>query len=198
MLGVVMGVPMAFLSGRVRPGEPTREEALGMVLLLAGCAAWLEVSGLLAAVALGMTVANLATHHEQPFLEIEDIEWLVLVVFFVLIGASLETSELKGAVPLVAGYVLLRSIGKVVGAWGGAAAVGSPPETRRWLGVALLPQAGIALGLTLEAVARFPTFAEQALPAVVLATVVFELVGTPLRHVALGRATAATKLVSTS
>ena len=49
LLGVILGVPMAYLSGRVRPGQPTLVEALGMVFLCGGLALWLEVSFLLSA-----------------------------------------------------------------------------------------------------------------------------------------------------
>jgi Kef-type K+ transport system membrane component KefB len=188
LLGVALGLPMAYLSGRIREGEPTREEALGIVLLLAGLANWLDVSGLLAAVVLGVVVANLAKHHEFAFREIEDIEWPFLVLFFVLSGASLETSELGGAGLLAVGYIALRTVGKLGGAYLGTSVAGTSEGTRRWLGLALLPQAGVALGLALEAADRFPGFAAEVLPSVVLATVVFEVGGTLLTQVALRRA----------
>lgn len=94
LLALLLGVPVAFLTGRLRPGEPTREEAVGVVLVAAGVALWLEVSFLLTAVVLGAVVANLAKHHERPFREIENIEWPFMVVFFVLAGAEFRFSDL--------------------------------------------------------------------------------------------------------
>ena len=158
------------------------------MLLLAGLANWLDVSALLAAVVLGVVVANFAKHHEFAFHEIEEIEWPFLVLFFVLSGASLETSELGGAGLLAVGYIALRTAGKLGGAYLGTSAAGTSRATRRWLGFALLPQAGVVLGLALEAADRFPGFAAEVLPSVVLATVVFEVGGTLLTQVALRRA----------
>lgn len=59
-LGVAIGLPMAFLTGRIREGEPILVEALGLVFLCAGLAMKLEVSFLLASVVMGATVTNLA------------------------------------------------------------------------------------------------------------------------------------------
>ena len=67
LLGLVLGVPMAYVTGRIRQGEPTQAEALGLVLLCSGLAVWLEVYYILAAIVLGAVVANLAKHHDRPF-----------------------------------------------------------------------------------------------------------------------------------
>ena len=186
-LGVVLGIPLAYLTGRIQPGEPTLEEALGAVLVCAGAALWLDVSVLLAAVVMGAVVANLARHHERPFHEIERIEWPFLIVFFLLAGASLEIDAL-GDVGLVAvAYVVLRSAGKVAGGWLGVRMTGGDPLVRRWLGWGLLPQAGVALGLALEATELIPEVAETVLTVTVVTTVVFELAGPPLTRLALTR-----------
>jgi NhaP-type Na+/H+ or K+/H+ antiporter len=66
LLGVLLGLPMALLSGRVRRGEPTLLEALGMVMLCGGIAVWLELSYLLACVSLGATVVNTANTTNGP------------------------------------------------------------------------------------------------------------------------------------
>lgn len=187
LLGVGVGIPMAYLTGRVTPGEPSLEEALGGVLLCAGVAIWLDVSVLLAAVTLGATVANLASHHTRPFHEIEHIEWPFLIVFFVLAGASLELETLADIGAIGVAFVLLRTAGKVGGGWLAGIVAAEPPEVSRWLGAALLPQAGVALGLALIAAERLPTESETVLTVTVVATVVFELAGPLLTRVALGR-----------
>lgn len=188
VLALLLGPVVAYLTGRLRPGEPTREEAIGVVLLLAGIAVWLDVSFVLAAVALGAIVANLATHHERPFHEIENIEWPFIVVFFVLAGAQLRFTELATAGLLGGAFVALRILGKVAGGAAGAKVAGGSDARPRWLGPALLPQAGLALGLALLAGERFPELSGRLIAVVVATTVLFELVGPALARVALSRA----------
>lgn len=186
-LGALLGLPVAFLTGRLRPGEPTLLEALGAVLLCAGLGLALGVSFLIAAVTMGVMVANLAAHHTRPFHEIEGIEWPFLVVFFVLAGASLEVDALEAVSLLAVGYIVLRTLGKILGSWIGGVLAGLPTLERRWLGFGMLPQAGVALGLALLVEERFPEVGEEVLPIVVVSTVVFELVGPVLTRMAAQR-----------
>jgi len=176
-LGAALGVPMAYLTGRIQPGEPTQVEALGLVLICGGLALWLQVSFLLAAMVMGAAVANLARHHRRPFHAIEGIEWPFMVLFFVLAGASLDLRALHGVGALALAFVVLRVIGRLAGAWCGGLAAGVDGPTRLWMGWALLPQAGVALGMGLVAVQRFPEFRDQLLPVIIAATVLFELLG---------------------
>lgn len=187
-LGVVLGLPMAALTGRLSPGEPTRLEALGFVLLVGGLGRMLGVSYLLAAVTMGAVVANLATHHERPFDEIEQLDRPFLITFFLLAGASLDLQALSGVGSTVVAYVLLRVVGRLVGAALGLRFAGRTDGGGVGLGLALLPQAGVALGLALLAVDRIPSVGREILPIVVAATVVFELIGPPLTRTAVVRA----------
>ena len=175
LLGAVLGGPMALLSGRVRPGEPTQAEALGGVLLCGGLALWLGVSLLLAAMSMGIVVANLATHHRRPFRAIEGIEWPLMVLFFVLSGATLRRSELVQAGTLTLAFVGLRTLGRLVGGWAGARLCNTEKATR--IGVALLPQAGVAIGMALVASQRLPELGGMILSATIGATIIFELGG---------------------
>jgi Kef-type K+ transport system membrane component KefB len=82
-------------------------------------------------------------------------------------------------------YMALRIVGRFLGGWiGGSAPVADPP-VRRWMGMALLPQAGVVLGMALVAGQQFPEVGEAILPVVVAATVLFELIGPIATRVAL-------------
>ncbi|MHC4937497.1 MAG: cation:proton antiporter [Planctomycetota bacterium] len=177
LLGAVIGVPMAFLTGRIRPGEPSLIEALGLVLLCGGLALHWHVSSILAAMTMGAIVANLARHHSRPFRAVEGIEWPFMAIFFGLAGASLDLRHMLEGGALGLAYVALRVVGRIAGAWCGARVVGAPATIRRWMGVALLPQAGVAVGVALIASQRLPDIADRVLPVVIGATVVFEVVG---------------------
>ncbi|MDH3503680.1 MAG: cation:proton antiporter [Nitrospirota bacterium] len=188
LLGLVLGIPMAYLTGRIKQGEPTQAEALGLVLLCGGIAVFLNVSFILACMVLGATVANFAAHHRRPFTAIEGIEWPFMILFFILAGASLDLNALRATSLLGVAYILLRLIGRVIGAWGGGILSGASPVIRRWMGMALWPQAGVALGMALLASQHLPELKEVILPVAIGSTIVFELIGPVMTRKALIKA----------
>jgi len=186
-VGVILGLPFAYLSGRIAPGKPTLTEAVGVVFLCGGLAIWLEVSFLIASMVLGVVVVNMAKHHERPFHEIENVEWPFMVLFFVLAGASLDLDALHAIGAIGTVYMVSRTLGRVVGGWVGGWLANSEPTLRNWIGLALLPQAGVALGMALVASARMPELRPILLPVVISSTVLFELTGPVLARYALIR-----------
>jgi Kef-type K+ transport system membrane component KefB len=124
---------------------------------------------------MGAVVASLAKHHERPFHAIEGVEWPFMILFFVLAGASLEIGILRIAGGMTIAYVLCRCIGVYAGARAGCRLMGASPQLRRWLGMALFPQAGVAIGMALLASQRFPEAASLVLPVVLTSTIFFEL-----------------------
>lgn len=178
-LGALLGIPMAYLTGRIRPGEPTLAEAMGFVLLCGGIATWLHLSPVLAAMVMGGVVASLARHHHRPFHAIEGVEWPFLILFFVLAGASAHPEALLTVGGITVVYMLVRCLGSYAGAYIGASWANGNEAMRKWLGLCLFPQAGVALGMALMASQRFPEYADYLLPVVLASTVVYELF-TPL------------------
>jgi Kef-type K+ transport system membrane component KefB len=191
LLGAALGVPMAYLTGRIRPGEPTLAEAMGFVLLCGGMASWLGLSPILSAMIMGSIVASLATHHDRPFHAIEDVEWPFLILFFVLAGASVHVEALLTVGLVTVVYLLVRCVGSYTGARLGARLAGADDLTAKWLGLCLFPQAGVALGMALIASQRFPEYEPYLLPVVLASTVIYELVSPVITRRALKAASAA-------
>jgi Kef-type K+ transport system membrane component KefB len=188
ILGVAIGLPSAFLSGRLKPGEPLQTEAFGIVFLTAGLALWLEVSFLIAGMTAGMLIANFARHHDYAFNEIEQIEVPFMLLFFLLAGAELELNALWSLGWLTAGYVALRVLARLVSAEIGAR-IGSVRKSEVHLfGPALLPQAGVAVGMALVAAETLPEMGKTILTLTIAATVVFEIVGPPVTLAMIRRA----------
>ncbi|PTB82144.1 cation:proton antiporter [Marinobacter sp. Z-D5-3] len=178
LLGAAIGLPAAWLTGRLRPGEPTQIEAIALILLLAGFSSSLGVSALLASMVAGSLVANLSHHHTRSFREIEHIEWPFLVFFFVLSGASIDLYQANDAILLTLAYITLRLGGRVLGGYlSTLVADHRGNKLPRDIGLALTPQAGVAIGMALLAAERFPEFHDVILPVVVASTIIFELVG---------------------
>ncbi len=177
VLGVLIGLPATYLTGRLKPGNPMLTEALGLVFICGGAAIWLDVSFMIAVIAMGAVISNFAQHHDYPFHEIENIEWPFMVVFFILAGASLDIGMLNELGLIGAAYLLARIAGKLGGAWLGAWASRANLEIRHWMGFALLPQAGVAIGMALLAATKFPEHRQIILSIVISTTVFFELIG---------------------
>jgi len=184
-IGLIVGIPAAFLTGRIKPGQPMLTEALGLAFLCGGLALWADSSFLIASMVMGAVIANLAKHHEYPFHAIEDIEWPFMIIFFVLAGASLELGSLIDAGRIGLAYIALRVVGKILGASAGCAVTRTDLVVRRWMGLALLPQAGVAMGMALIAANAFPELRSVLLPVVIGATVIFEITGPVFTRMAL-------------
>ena len=188
ILGVFVGFPAAFLTGRLKPGEPILTEALGLVFICGGLAIWLDVSFLIASITMGAIIANFAKHHDYPFHAIENIEWPFMVIFFVLAGATIDL-ELMSKIGIVGSvYILCRISGKIIGARIGCQLSNAEQKTKSWIGVALLPQAGVSIGMALVAASRFPEHQQILLSIIMGSTIFFELIGPLLTKIAIQRA----------
>ena len=193
-IGAMLGVPMAYLTGRLnfgtRSGEPIQAEAMGFVLLCAGASTYLGLSPILSAMSMGGVVASLASHHKRSFDAIAGIEWPFLILFFVLAGASLVVMHMASVAMIALVYIVARGVGTQLGVWVCAKSSGAHPLIRSWMGLALLPQAGVALGMTLLASQRIPALAETLLSIVLSTTVVLELCSPVMTRVVLGKVAA--------
>lgn len=176
-LGTVIGLPAAALTGRISQGEPLQIEALGIAFLSAGLAIWLEVSFLITGMVVGALIVNLASHHRKAFHEIEHIQWPFMILFFILAGAALEPELIPELGAAGAAFVVLRVVARLAGGWLGARFAEAPAGLRPLYGMALMPQAGVAIGMALIAGQVLPDWREQIMVLTVGSTVVFELTG---------------------
>ena len=188
ILGMLIGFPAAYLTGRLKDGEPILSEALGLVFVCGGLAIWLDVSFLIAAIVMGAVVTNFAKHHEYPFHAIEGIESPFMVTFFILAGASLNFNGAGNIVLILAVYIISRTAGKLIGARIGAQFSRADQKTKKWMGVALLPQAGVAIGMALVASNYFPEYRQILLSVVITSTIFFEIIGPIFTRLALKKA----------
>lgn len=177
LLGALIGLPAAFLTGRLTEGEPLQIEALALVFLTAGLSIWLDLSYLIAGMTVGTIIVNVARHHTRAFHEIEHIQWPFMILFFILAGASLKTSTVIEIGMIGLAYVVLRTVARVIGGWIGAVFGGAPEAERGWIGIALVPQAGVAIGMALVASGQFPHASETIMALTIGTTVAFEIIG---------------------
>ena len=173
LLGVLFTVMLRFF--KVQSNRMVL--AIAFVLVTSAVANALNISALLTTMAMGAVFANLCKNSSEVMSLCDHVTPPVFMMFFVLSGAGLNLAILPsiGVVGVI--YVVLRVMGKMAGAWFGATVMKADHNVRRWLGPALIPQAGVAIGLTVVAQQVVPQYAEVVRAVVLCGTLIYELVG---------------------
>ena len=148
-------------------------------------------SSLLVCMMLGTIFCNFCPLSEDLMLQADRWSGPAITLFFVLSGAALDFSVFADLSVVLIGvvYILFRSMGKIMGAHWSSVLAKSPETVRKWLGITLLPQAGVALGMCSTAY-RVLGGAEGSLirNIVLFSVLIYELVGPSLTKWALTRA----------
>jgi CBS domain-containing protein len=132
---------------------------------------------------LGITMANLAPRQSKgAFNLVKGFSPPIYTAFFVLAGAHMQFGLIAGwMVVMVVVYTVLRAGGKIAGSWFGAKVADAPAVVRKYLGICLLPQAGVAIGLAILAGQQFEQFDAQLGHAIIMitmtATFLMEILG---------------------
>ncbi len=154
--------------------------SLGAILLSSGTCELLELDTILAAMAMGFFMVNFATVKTRGiFSLVEKFTPPIYVLFFVLVGAKLNIWNLTPFVALIAFlYLLLRTLGKSIGAKLGSKLTKAPETVKKYLPFCLLSQAGVAIGLSISAGQQFSqTIGPTVVLIVTATTFVVQLLG---------------------
>lgn len=176
-IGALLGLIFTFLLRFFKDSGSRLGMSIAFVLAATATANALGVSGLLMCMALGAAFANLSKNSGDVYRQVDAFTPPLFLMFFVLSGADLKLSVLPtiGVVGVV--YVVLRVAGKWSGAWLGAKLMHADPKITKYLGPALLPQAGVAIGLSFLAQQVVPQYAATIRAVVLCATLIYELIG---------------------
>ena len=187
-LGAALGWLLAF--GARFFASRGNKLALSIALVLAGVGLCdiLNLSSLLVCMMIGAMMVNLSQQREVLMEQCDRFTPPLFLLFFVLSGADLDLSVLPSVGLIGLAYLLLRSIGKWGGTMLGAVCVKADRNIRNYLGLTLLPQAGVAIGMSALVSARFPTLGSQVNTIVLAGVLVFELIGPVITKVALTKA----------
>lgn len=193
VLSLVLGVAAAFVAQLafrfIRGSGEMTSFMLAVIFALTAVALRFHLSSLLVMMSFGFALSNIGRSDERATFSLDALSAPIFICFFTISGADLDF-RVFGAVGLVAvAYILSRVVGKLVGANLGARMAQMEPTVRRYLGFTLIPQAGVAIGLSLVAMRVLPEpFASQTRAIILAATVVYELLGPLITKVALTRA----------
>ena len=186
ILGGFFGFLMKWLMPKKRSTDNRLIISLALLFAFCGICALADVSPLLGCMSMGTVYINI-TDDDKLFKQLNYFSPPILLLFFVRSGISFDLRALTdssasvGSVPLlVVGilYFFVRILGKYGGAYMGCLLTGKPKETRRYLGLGLIPQAGVAIGLAALGARTLGGEAGNALQTVILASsVLYELIG---------------------
>jgi Kef-type K+ transport system membrane component KefB len=191
LLGILAGVLLYYLLKFVRAEDKILEFAIGCLLLVVGVSMIPKIDPILPAMALGITIANLMPRQSKgTFQLVKKFSPPVYTAFFVLAGAHMQFGKLGFWMLMMIGvYTLFRAAGKIFGSWLGARYSGSAVAVRKYLGICLLPQAGVAIGLAILASQQFNTALGHTIIMVIMtATFVMEILGPMLVKVGVKKA----------
>jgi len=148
----------------------------------------LGLSPLLTCIMMGTTVVNAFKKSKRVFDSINDFASPVYILFFTLAGASLDLSILVSVGIVGVAYVFARAGGKMLGAWGGAKAVKADPKVTKYLGLGLLPQGGISIGLLVLVRQQLPEFAVAIGTIIMFSVLIYEVTGPIFAKIAIQKA----------
>ncbi|MGI6201694.1 MAG: cation:proton antiporter [Christensenellales bacterium] len=148
----------------------------------------LGLSSLLVCMMIGAGLVNLRSDAEVILEGCDRWTPPLFMLFFVISGAELDLAVIPTVGLLGVIYLFVRSLGKYFGSLVGAKIAKADPNVTKYLGVTLLPQAGVAIGMAQMAMAALPEHGVQIRAVVLCATLVYELVGPVLTKIALVKA----------
>ena len=177
LLGLVAGFIFTISHKYFRSDEETLIAILGLVIMTSGIAIIFNLSALLACMMIGATVANLLGDRKRIFHLANCFCPPLYLLFFTVAGATLHLRELTHIGYLGIAYLIARTLGKILGAAIGAKSTAAPKTIVKYLGLGLLPQAGVAIGLGTLANSSFPNIGAQLMTIVLGGVVFFEIIG---------------------
>jgi Kef-type K+ transport system membrane component KefB len=183
VLGILVGLLFTFAIKYIKATDKILALTIASVLLVMGVSVTLNLESILAVMLFGAALVNLIPRRSRSVFKIvEQFSPPVYVLFFVLVGARLKLSSAPTWVLITAiVYVLGRTAGKMSGSWFGAKLSGAPASIRRYLGLCLFSQAGVAVGLSILAGERFgATIGDAVILIITITTFFVQIIGPPM------------------
>ncbi len=196
LIGITAGIILDRVLVRIKNKDDRLVICLGTLVLAAGASESLDLSLILTSMTMGLYLTNIHPHRNEAVFEtIKAFAPPVYILFFVFVGARLQIGLLKemGIIGIL--YVLGRTAGKWTGAYFGATLSRAPDAVRKYLGFALFSQAGVAVGLALDAYQHFQSMGARGVEMgstiiniIAATTFLVQIIGPPSVKFAISRA----------
>ncbi len=188
ILGFILGFLLVYFANKSKGREELLIIVTGFILFATGASNQIGVSPLLTCMMQGAVVMNLMQNSKRVFTLIADFTPPINVLFFTLAGASLELSVLSKVGLLGVAYILARATGKIFGATLGAKYLKLESNITKYLGMSLLTQGGISIGLSMIVSRELPQYSEAIITVILFSVLVYEIVGPILAKIAIQKA----------
>jgi len=177
LVGLIAGVILNMIVERMEDELEMMELTLGILIFIMGLAAFLETSVILTTMVVGGVVTNLGgDNYEKAGDLLEVIMSPIIMLFFILVGARVTFGDFN-PFPIVAiGYLIARSVGVLGGTYLGAKRVDIPEKMKKSLGMGLLAQGGVALGLMTVADEVLTEAGKPEIGALIISTIIISTI----------------------
>ena len=196
-LGLVMGLLFSFFERFFHSRSKRLSMSVTFVLLTVALSMLkfnvfgihIAFSSLLVCMMLGTVFCNICDFSEELMDRLDRWTAPIFMLFFILSGAELELAVFTDALVVVIGliYIITRSVGKYVGSFVSAKAMGCNPNIVKYLGITLLPQAGVALGMAIKA-SELGSEGHMIANLTLFSVLIYEIVGPFLTKISLQNA----------
>ena len=208
LLGMIMGIIFSAVEKYFKSNSKRLSLSITFVILIVALSMTeftigtvkVGFSSLLVCMMLGTVFCNVCDFSEEIMGKTDRWTAPLFILFFVLSGAELELNVLGDAAIVGIGlaYIITRSLGKYLGAFISAKAVHCEPLIQHYLGITLLPQAGVALGMSVTVAQTLGTGGQMVRNIVLFGVLIYELVGPTLTRIALTKSGDITPRVETA
>lgn len=187
-VGLVLGFVLAFVAKKAGDRDELQGMSLAAIAVATGLSNRLGLSPLLTNIVMGTVLVNVMRHSARVFSSVNDFASPVYILFFTLAGASLDLAILLSVGLMGIAYIIARALGKGIGAYAGARSVKSPDTVRKYLGLGLLPQGGISIGLSVLVRQYLPQYAVPITTIIMFSVLVYEVSGPIFAKIAISKA----------
>ena len=188
LVGFIIGVVLTLVLRKIKGHDDYQVSSLIAILIGLGIANLIGLSPLLTNIMIGATLVNLFRRPEKAFKSINNFVPGFYVLFFTLAGASLDLSILKSVGLIGIAYVIARFLGKYIGSSLGALSVKAEKSVTKYLGLALLPQGGISIGLLVLVRQQLPEYATAITTIIMFSILIYETTGPIFAKIAINKA----------
>ncbi len=197
-LGSAVGLAFLFLIRKYTARRGLLVLTWGAIAVTTGLANQLHFSLILANMAMGLAIVNLTRWRREDVFEVmRGTTQPLFVIFFVLVGSQLDAGKLLSLGWIGFLYIVFRSAGKQAGASLGGRISAAPASVRKYLGLCLFSQAGVAIGLSIQTMLELgggkfgeagAELAMMTISVIAATTLFFQLVGPPCTRYAIIKA----------